>query len=156
MFLLAVVYSKVALSSGPLGHLTIQSLSQTQVDLINLHAGVTIFPTPMNNIFVHTFDFTGSTQLFITREFTSYLVEVWGAQGGSRGNLANGGRGGYSVGVFSTNSDRIILYIDVGGRGSDASSGSGGGGGTPIRNSSSLSTSSHDYRIIVAGGGSPW
>ena len=99
----------------------------------------------------------------------SYIFEVWGGQGGF-----DGGKGGYSHGIFSTNR-AIPIYIFIGSKGSEivkepgstvaAFNGGGkgysahtdstpraagsGGGGTDIR---VIGDSLH-HRIIVAGGG---
>ena len=98
-----------------------------------------------------------------------YVLEVWGAQGGTCGNISSG-RGGYSQGVYHA-STRLKLTICVGTSGKCSASetvsggfngggnsmkspqnlsynGCSGGGATDIRTGDSL-----DDRIIVAGGG---
>lgn len=86
----------------------------------------------------YTFNFTGSIQS-IDLPAGTYLLEVWGASGGT--NFANtsagnsfGGAGGYSRGELTLTSNQR-LYIGVGGVGSDrhpngivASGGFNGGG----------------------------
>jgi len=108
----------------------------------------------------------------------TYKLEVWGAQGGTA-NSISGGYGGYSVGEVSL-SKNDMLYINVGGKGSDGvaqtyytSAGgyngggsgyvadpayyvAGGGGATHIANTSGqLSTLSSNLNsiLIVSGGG---
>ena len=99
----------------------------------------------------------------------TYIFEVWGAQGGF-----DGGKGGYSTGVFSINRN-VPIYVFIGSHGSElikkrgpttaAFNGGGkgysqngiadprstgsGGGGTDIR----VAGDSLYHRIIVAGGG---
>ena len=87
-----------------------------------------------------------------------YLLEVWGAQGGSAtcwNATALGGKGGYSYGykTFTTNQ---TLYIYVGGRGKDATElntiyeGGYNGGGYSLSGSSSASSNAHTH---ASGGG---
>lgn len=114
----------------------------------------------------------------------TYKLQCWGAQGGSsieqapdpRGIYAipiEGGKGGYSEGIF-TISQSIIVQINVGGKGSYSYGGYNGGGSTQMRSSTAnsailiysyfgggggasdirLSNGSLYSRIIVAGGGS--
>lgn len=60
-----------------------------------------------------------------------YKLEVWGAQGGSYNSSVIGGKGGYSTGTLTLNSEQT-LYIAVGGQGSWGFSANGGynGGGS--------------------------
>ena len=42
----------------------------------------------------------------------TYLLEVWGSQGGdSIGYTGKGGSGGYSIGVFKTNAIKLYIFI---------------------------------------------
>jgi len=97
-----------------------------------------------------------------------YLLEVWGAQGGSHDNI-NGGKGGYSKGMIKVEGSKR-LYVYIGGKGifrhettsntciSGGFNGGGGscsykyhtsgGGASDIRDGMSLGN-----RLIVAGGG---
>lgn len=87
-----------------------------------------------------------------------YKLECWGAQGGYRSNSSYGGKGGYSVGTLTLNSE-TKLFLYSGGLGSKGSGGfngggsrtayPGGGGGTDIR----IGQDSLYARVIVAGGG---
>lgn len=102
-----------------------------------------------------------------------YKFECWGAQGGNASDANPGGKGGYSVGEF-TSLNNFALYAYVGGQGqphsgtggknpggfngggngysstsSVDSNRCGGGGGTDIR----LFENSLFHRVIVAGGG---
>lgn len=108
------------------------------------------------------FSYTGSVQT-ATLDPGKYILECWGAQGGSYSSY-NGGAGGYSIGTI-TLSQRTNLYIYVGGQpatqtSTGATSGGfngggyrntykGGGGATDIR----IGTDSLYSRVIVAGGG---
>lgn len=94
----------------------------------------------------------------------TFLLQVWGAQGGNYSDSLQGGCGGYSSGTL-TLTEETNIYIYVGGQPTDtaggfngggASGGSswfitaqGGGGGTDIR----VGQDSLYNRIIVAGGG---
>ena len=106
------------------------------------------------------FAYTGNVQTFKVPCDGTYQLEVWGAQGGSRGGYV-GGEGGYSKGDYVT-SENTNLYVVVGGAGnaSTAVGYNGGGGGgsntygatgggmTDIRTTTSINN-----QIIVAGGG---
>ena len=128
------------------------------------------------------FSYTNSEQFFKVPYTTNYILEVWGAQGG--GSLAASayqapaGYGGYSVGKISLNKDDI-LYINVGGKGTDGifradapggyngggagswdkgddEAAGGGGGATHIALESGLLSEFENKRdkiLIVAGGG---
>ena len=109
---------------------------------------------------------------YITLSKGLYLIEVFGAQGGSSGNY--GGKGGYASGLLRISSSSMSFYAFIGAKGTWAIGKSGGqrtetafngggsgyayqdnqivssgGGGTDLR------TNFDDYgsRIIVAGGG---
>ena len=82
---------------------------------------------------VYDFDYTGEVQTQ-TLSAGTYKLEVWGAQGGDADTYL-GGRGGYSVGTISLNSQTTV-YIYCGEQGganivSSTATGStfGGGGG---------------------------
>ena len=128
------------------------------------------------------FSFTGSEQTFTISKTGTYKLEVWGAQGG--GSLAGdvseepAGYGAYSAGIVNLNKDDV-LYIYVGGKGTNASKGlnvaggyngggsgtwdnnddeaaGGGGGATHIALRSGLLSTLEEYKddiLIVAGGG---
>lgn len=108
----------------------------------------------------YTFDYTGDVQEFKTLISGKYKLQVWGAQGGYRSNINNGGKGGYSEGIITLNANDL-LYVYVGGSGNTGGSkggynggGSkqtypGGGGATDIR----VEGKTLYHRIIVAGGG---
>lgn len=65
-------------------------------------------------------DYTGYEEVFDVPEAGYYLLEVWGAQGGSYSDTYQGGYGGYSSGVVLLHPDDK-LYINVGGKGTDLS-----------------------------------
>ena len=116
------------------------------------------------------FDYTGAVQT-TTLSPGKYMLECWGAQGGTYSTTYYGGKGGYSKGILTlTQNTNIFIYS--GGQGSlttvanklqgggfngggntttsDASySGCGGGGASDIR----IGTDSLYARVIVAGGG---
>ena len=63
-----------------------------------------------------TFDFTGGEQEFEVPCYGEYMLETWGAQGGSYNSTYRGGYGGYSIGSIELhNKDK--LFINVGGQG---------------------------------------
>lgn len=118
----------------------------------------------MSNVF--EFNYTGSPEQ-ISLIPGSYVLEVWGAQGGNgpSNTTANvipyGGKGGYAKGTFNTRFTSAELQILVGGQNGYNGGGSGayyytnaevggcGGGATDIRYKGTALTN----RIIVAGGG---
>lgn len=117
---------------------------------------------------------------FTASEKADYKLEAWGAQGGSYSDIYHGGYGSYVSGVISLNIQEK-LYIYVGGKGDDTSSGNGGynggangvaegnykgypgGGATDIRYFGNYVVSDEDLvwnstiglnsRILVAAGG---
>ena len=108
-----------------------------------------VFDTSAN-----VYHYTGSVQTFTAPATGYYLVEVWGAQGGS--SLADGllmgtgARGGYSKGNVYLNAGQT-LYISVGGQGATPKTGTipaGGwnGGGKGMHDHS-------DDEVGGAGGG---
>ena len=98
-----------------------------------------------------TFNFTGSTEMFILPSCVNEIfIECWGAEG-----QVNAGLGGYVSARYYPSND--TLYINVGGQNGYNGGGQGlthdwtssfGGGGSDVRTGISLSE-----RIIVAGGG---
>lgn len=113
---------------------------------------------------------SGSKTLSLTAG--TYLLEVWGAQGGSYNTTYFGGKGGYSKGYLTLTSTTTI-YAYAGGQGTSSGTSSTGtlaggfnGGGNAYSNSSYYSsagggasdirigTDSLYARVIVAGGGS--
>ena len=62
----------------------------------------------------------GMTEL--TLNSGSYILETWGARGGSTSFVTggNGGKGGYSKGTLTLTANATNIYIYVGGKGSDA------------------------------------
>lgn len=80
-------------------------------------------PQTVDNKYVWNFDYEGAEQTFTVPKTGTYKLEVWGAQGGNV-NLslnATGGYGGYSKGNITLTKNDII-YIYVGGKGSDCNS----------------------------------
>ena len=82
------------------------------------------------------FSFTGSEQTFVCPASGNYLLECWGAQGGTYSSY-RGGFGGYSRGIVHLIQGET-LYVNVGGQGASgrtvgtAPGGyNGGGDGTP-------------------------
>ena len=107
----------------------------------------------------YEYSYTGSEQTFTAPKTGTYKVELWGASGG--GQL--GGKGAYTSGLISLNSNEQFS-IFVGGAGNSSGNGGfngggnagvlvinndGGGGATDIR----INTSNIYSRIIVAAGG---
>ena len=75
--------------------------------------------------YVWNFDYTGGEQEFTTPCSGEYKLETWGAQGGES---TYGGYGGFSIGNINL-SKSSILYINVGGQGSETFPGTTSGGG---------------------------
>ena len=104
---------------------------------------------------IYTFDYTGSEQTFTVPYTGTYKLETWGAQGGyGRYETTNyGGYGAYSTGIISKlKGDK--LYINVAGKGGDATSKvstSGGynGGGT----GAGTGGANYSYDKYAGGGG---
>lgn len=108
-----------------------------------------------------TFEYTGGVQTDSLAPGI-YLLEVWGAQGGSVDTTYSGGLGGYSKGYYKlTSTTSFNIYVggaggtsgvggyNGGGWGRSYSKVGGGGGATDIR----VSGTALSDRIIVAGGG---
>lgn len=118
------------------------------------------------------FTYTGKSQA-ISLPKGKYIIECWGAQGGSY-NTYYGGAGGYSIGTLTLTKDSTDLYIYVGGQPASTTAtgatpggfngggqgcsrnyngtysyGQGGGGATDVR----IDKDDLYARIIVAGGG---
>lgn len=120
---------------------------------------------------VMDFAYTGTAQA-ISLPRGKYIIECWGAQGGSYSSYY-GGAGGYSVGTITLTKNSTDLYIYVGGQPEATTStgetpggfngggkgcsrtynyssyGQGGGGATDVR----IGKNDLYARVIVAGGG---
>lgn len=117
-----------------------------------------------DKITVTSFSYNGTVQSFTAPKAGSYILEVWGAQGGK-----SGGKGGYAKGTISLTASKVI-YVAVGAQGntngSKAYNGGGagngggyagdGGGATHMAYRTGVLSSLASYQsqvIIVAGGG---
>lgn len=110
------------------------------------------------------FNYTGSYQTFTAPVTGTYVLEVYGAQGGTSSHCSTTNNyGGYSSGSIELSAGQTI-YVYVGGSGSNSyyggfngggsgynsgSDSAGGGGGTDIR----VGGNELNNRVIVAGGG---
>ena len=106
------------------------------------------------------FSYTGSMQTYTAPANGSYILEVWGAQGGLAGSYS-GGLGGYATGTLTlTAGQTISVYVGQAGLGPGGGAawngggygtccGAGGGGGTDLRIGGTALTD----RVIVAGAG---
>ena len=65
---------------------------------------------------IYNFDYTGGEQKFIVPTTGTYVIETWGAEGGSYNETYHGGYGGYSKGIINL-SKGMVLYVNVGGQG---------------------------------------
>ena len=74
--------------------------------------------------YVNDFRYTGNEQTFKAPYTGYYKLEVWGAEGGTDSQV--GGKGGYSTGTVFITKDQP-LYVYVGQKGGDRTTGSGGG-----------------------------
>ena len=119
-----------------------------------------------------TFNYTGNIQSFNVTRSGYYLLEVWGAEGGRGGwywgqQATAGGKGGYASGYKKLKRGDVV-YIGVGGQGSNMYSANGGedawhtadggynGGGMGYweeTGSYDGETQQHTYRGVVAGAG---
>ena len=123
------------------------------------------------------FTYTGNNEKFVAPVDGKYKLETWGAQGGGFSTYESG-YGGYSFGIVSLNKNDV-LYINVGGKGTNGSASSeiasggyngggnggnvsstryngGGGGATHIATVSGLLSTLNTNQqaiLIVAGGG---
>jgi len=93
-----------------------------------------------------SFEYTGGVQTYTVPDgVTEVTLKVWGAQGGTSGAGAIGGKGGYSFGTITT-SQGTVLRVNIGGQGGNGKPGGGGGGG-------STAISTLDKLLLLAGGG---
>nr|DAI35435.1 MAG TPA: Glycine rich protein [Caudoviricetes sp.] len=76
---------------------------------------------------VYNFEYTGAVQQ-LTLPKGKYILECWGAQGGYRSVFENGGKGGYSVGTLSLESQTTV-YVYAGGSGNSGGTNGGFNGG---------------------------
>lgn len=128
-----------------------------------------ILTTTTEDTYVYNgvFPYSSNVQGVTIEQSGYYLLEVWGAQGGSYNNeYAQGGMGGYSKGYIYLNAGDT-LFVHTGGAGSYGTSlnsltgggangggnagyrGGAGGGATDIR----IGADTLLNRVIVAGGG---
>lgn len=114
-----------------------------------------------------TYNYNGGIQTFTVPCAGTYKLEVWGAQGGDRGDEENdeahvAGLGGYSTGTITLEKGDI-LYLVVGGsdgyNGGGASNTANGGGATHIAIGNTNRGELKNYELykkeilLVAGGG---
>lgn len=132
-----------------------ESQSDAKITHFNVSTVYDIDALKNANNTTYNFVYTGGTQEFTAPSDGTYLLEVWGAQGGNQYE-GRGGYGGYSYGEYKLNKGQK-LYVKVG---SGASEGSlDGGGATSIQNSLIGDGQLKNYKnsrgnvIIVAGGG---
>ncbi len=72
--------------------------------------------------FIKEFEYIPSEQIYKAPYSGTYILEVWGAEGGSvNSNVNKGGYGGYSVGKVHLEKNEIV-YVNVGGKGKDGDS----------------------------------
>ena len=101
----------------------------------------------------YEYAYTGHEEVFTAPERGKYKLEVWGAQGG--GSIKNAvsnpssSYGGYSIGYVSLNAGDK-LYVNVGGKGTDAIVGQDVAGGY---NGGGIGTWDHNDNEAAGGGG---
>ncbi len=118
------------------------------------------------------YDYTGSEQTLTISKTGYYILETWGAQGGTYNSSYLGGYGSYSTGYVYFEKGTTV-YINVGGQSTGFTGGYNGGGGALAPDSrgkayggggathiatksgvlSSLSSYKSDILIIAGGGG---
>ena len=133
---------------------------------IILNGSLSLYTNIKENI-VYNFEYSGLTEE-LSLDRGKYLLECWGAQGGTVSETYKGGKGGYSTGILTLD-EQTTLYINVGQQGtvlglstsvpasfngggysrSNSYYGGSGGGASDIR----INTNSLYARVIVAGGG---
>ena len=117
--------------------------------------------------------YSGTYKTIILPQGT-YILECWGAQGGSSGNSSwlSGGKGGYAKGTITLSTSFNLIWLYAGGQGSKVTAttqldgGGFNGGGHAVTSSSSympcggggasdirINYNSLFARVIVAGGG---
>lgn len=114
---------------------------------VDISAWVNTFPVGE----VRNYNYTGGVQQVDLIPGT-YVLQVWGAQGGSGGSYA-GGKGGYSQGVLTLTSPRTV-YVFVGGQGSSSGNGGWNGGGGSSGSASYSSGGTDGSSSMGCGGGS--
>ena len=97
------------------------------------------------------FDYTGAEETFVAPENGYYLLETWGAQGGSTPDY-HGGYGAYSSGLVYLHSNQV-LYLNVGGQGENGDASVTRNGGYNGGGNVSSSFDQPDNRDVAAGGG---
>ena len=100
---------------------------------------------------VFNFSYNGGIQKFTAPKTGTYLLEVWGAQGGNFGN-ASGGKGGYSKGNIPLSKGDIV-YIVCGGQGSSGSTSGGTANGGYNGGGNGYDNPYDDPQRPYAGGG---
>ena len=124
-----------------------------------LDGDVTYYVVSENIMDIDTaFRYTGGERTFVVPEGIDRLtLQVWGAQGGTGWYSAStsrlGGKGGYAQGTLAV-SPGDVLYINVGGKGQDATS-------SALADSSSFAggyngggrSGAHQYAVVGQGGG---
>ena len=119
-----------------------------------------------NNVYLKQaweFNYEGAGRSFAIPATGIYCFECWGAQGGSLDRVydygpdSNGGKGGYSMGIFAfTTTPTIYVYVGQGGIANSISSTRPFGGGGGGNNCSNLGTKgsqgggSTDFRFVSA------
>ena len=96
-----------------------------------------------------TYNYTGNVQVFEVPYTGIYQIECWGAQGGNIDNFT-GGKGAYTKGNISLNKGKI-LYIYVGGQGTNTDVGGYNGGGSLTKGQSIYGASgggATDIRLV--------
>lgn len=106
----------------------------------------------------YNFEYTGDKQVWTVPESGIYKLEAWGAQGGSRNDSTQGGKGGFAAGeIYLEKGEEIVVFVGGDGNEGKGYNGGGtagypniyGGGSTDFR----VGGESVFQRILVAGGG---
>lgn len=137
------------------------------VDSAGKESGILTTTTEDTYVYNGVFPYSSNVQGITIEQSGYYLLEVWGAEGGSyNSEYAQGGMGGYSKGYIYLNAGDT-LFVHTGGAGSYGTSlnsltgggangggnagyrGGAGGGATDIR----IGADTLLNRVIVAGGG---
>lgn len=115
------------------------------------------------------FGYTGKCVQGTVKKTGYYKLEAWGGEGGKSSHGVEGGKGGYSYGIYEFNAEEDLFACSGGVGGPELGGYNGGGGGSTINNDSAagggaahiatvsglLKTleSKKDKVLLVAGGG---
>ena len=130
-----------------------------KVTVTNGESVPSVYTFKINRKLSLDYSFKGQVQEFVAPYTGKYKFDLWGAQGGNFDQVTPGGKGGFTSGVVQLNKGEVV-YVYVGGDGSEAGKGFNGGGKSIKLNhfgggASDIRIAGTSYfnRILIAGGG---